>query len=79
MSDKTTDRLRADSGDYSATKAPENRGHLESSEPRASAQQTPGGPAGAAVDIGMSALERENVPSLAGEVDQSQSPERPEE
>ncbi len=71
MSNKTTDGVRADTGEYSATKAPENSGHVESSEPRASPEQTPGGAAGAAVDVGMSALERENVPSLAGGVDKS--------
>jgi hypothetical protein len=73
MSKNTTERVRADTGDYSATKAPENRGHVESSEPRASPEQTPGGAAGAAVDIGMSALEPENVPSSAGKMDKSGS------
>ena len=73
MSNKATDGVRADTGDYSATKAPENSGHVESSEPRASPEQTPGGAAAAAVDVGMSALEPENVPSLAVEVDESEA------
>ena len=73
MSNKTTDDVRPDTGDYSATKAPENREHVESSGPRASPEQMPGGAAGTAGDVGMSALERENVPSLEGEVDKSPS------
>jgi hypothetical protein len=74
---KTTDGVRADTGDYSATKAPENREHVESNGPRPSPEQTPGGAAGAAGDVGMSALERKNVPSPAAEVDKSRSPETP--
>jgi len=57
---------RADTGDYSATKAPENRPHVESKVAAAPAQR-PGGPFGTPADVGMSALTRHTVPKLAAE------------
>jgi hypothetical protein len=57
---------RADTGDYSATKAPENRQHVESKVAAAPAQR-PGGLLGTPSDVGMSALNRHTVPKLAAE------------
>ena len=57
---------RIDTGDYSATKAPENRPHVESKVPAAPAQR-PGGPSGTPFDVGMSGLDRHAVPKLAAE------------
>lgn len=56
----------ADTGDYSATKAPENRPHVESKVPAAPAQR-PGGLSGTPSDVGMSGLDRHAVPTLAAE------------
>jgi hypothetical protein len=56
----------ADTGDYSATKAPENRPHVESKVAAAPAQR-PGGLFGTPVDVGMSALDRHTVPKMAAE------------
>ena len=55
-----------DTGDYSATKAPENRPHVESKIAAAPAQK-PGGLFGTPSDVGMSALDRQTVPKLASE------------
>jgi len=65
---KDVDNLarRADTGDYSATKAPENRPHVESKVPAAPAQR-PGGLFGTPADVGMAALDRHTVPELAAE------------
>lgn len=52
----------ADTSEYSATKAPENRDHVESA-PRADSAQTPGGEYGAEAESGMSGLDRDAVPS----------------
>jgi hypothetical protein len=57
---------RPDTGDYSATKAPENRQHVESKVAAAPAQR-PGGLFGTPSDVGMSALNRHTVPKLAAE------------
>ena len=57
---------RADTGDYSATKAPENRPHVESQVGAAPAQR-PGGLFGTPSDVGMSALDRHTVPKLAAQ------------
>ena len=52
-------------GDYSATKAPENREHVRSEEPTGDKSLKPGGPRGVAVEVGMAGLYRETVPSQA--------------
>jgi hypothetical protein len=52
----------ADTSEYSATKAPENRDAVESS-PGADPAQTPGGEYGAEAESGMSGLDRDTVPS----------------
>ncbi len=55
-------RKQPDTSEYSATKAPENRDHVES-VPRGDAAQTPGGQQGAEAESGMSGLDRDTVPS----------------
>ena len=52
----------ADTSEYSATKAPENRNHVESA-PGADSAQTPGGEYRAEAESGMSGLDRDTVPS----------------
>jgi hypothetical protein len=54
-------RPKADTGDYSATGAPENREHLESRTATSDSSQTPGGRHGAPVDVGVSALDHVKV------------------
>ena len=68
---------QADTGDYSATKAPENRPHVESKVGAAPAQR-PGGRSGTPTDVGMSALDRDTVPKLAAEERASEEIEQPE-
>ena len=66
-----------DTAGYSATKAPENREHVESTAPVRDFRQTPGGEHGTAADVGMSGLHRRDVPSMVtgdDEVDESDSP-----
>ena len=48
--------------DYSATKAPENRPHVESAMPTDDPRGRPGGAHGAPVSVGMDALHGETVP-----------------
>jgi hypothetical protein len=64
--DNTNLARRPDTGDYSATKAPENRPHVESKVAAAPAQR-PGGPLGTPSDVGMSGLDRHTVPKMAAE------------
>ena len=64
--DDSSEARRADTGDYSATKAPENRPHVESKVAAAPAQR-PGGLSGTPADVGMSGLNRHTVPKLAAE------------
>jgi hypothetical protein len=51
----------SDTGDYSATKAPENREHVESDLQSNSPSQKPGGPRGAPTDVGMSSLDPDTI------------------
>jgi hypothetical protein len=48
-------------GDYSATKAPENREHVTSRAQSGDPKLTPGGPHGAPVDVGMGAIDADYV------------------
>ena len=50
----------ADTGDYSATKAPENTLHVESEWQSNGPAQKPGGPKGAPTDVGMSGLDSDS-------------------
>jgi hypothetical protein len=68
MTDRPKDRSPAATGDYSATKAPENAEHVTSAKPTADLRQRPGGAHGAPVDVGMSELHREDVPGEASDL-----------
>lgn len=59
------DTPAAKTGDYSATKAPENRDHVESKVSTADPSQLPGGASGAPVDVGASGLDRAMLPDEA--------------
>lgn len=65
-------RDQPDTGEYSATKAPENREHVESKKPTADPRATPGGEHGVTVEVGMSGLHSETVPGIAD----SEEPDR---
>ena len=56
---------KTETSDYSATKAPENREHVESEAAPTSSTLTPGGARGAAADVGMSGVDRNTIPSRA--------------
>jgi hypothetical protein len=64
---------------YSATQAPENRPHVESSAPPVEATLKPGGAHGSPVDVGMSELYHETVPSGASDLELTHYGENPAE
>jgi len=73
MTEISKDHSPGATGDYSATKAPENRTHVTSTEPASDPRLKPGGASGVSVEVGMSALHQADVPSAAdgtGVVDQ---------
>ena len=65
MPNNPTGKPGTDTSDYSATLAPENRQHVISRAMAANPSLIPGGPHGAPVDVGMSGLHGEDVPSQA--------------
>jgi hypothetical protein len=76
MPNNPTGKLGTETSDYSATVAPENRTHVTSTARTADASLTPGGQHGAPVDVGMSGLYREDVPSQA-DLDVAHEEKRP--
>jgi hypothetical protein len=56
-------RAGQSTGDYSATEAPENRGHVESEGPAGDPSRRPGGARGAPADVGMSGVDRDTLPN----------------
>jgi hypothetical protein len=56
---------KTDTGEYSATKAPETRNHAEERETISDPRLMPGGAHGATSEIGMSAMDRADVPSAS--------------
>jgi hypothetical protein len=52
-----------DTTDYSASKAPETRGAVESKEGSGDPRTVPGGALGASADVGMSGMDRADTPS----------------
>ena len=60
----------ADSGDYSATQAPENQEHVTSEHRAGDEALKPGGEHGVPVPVGMEALDRATVPALEREVEE---------
>jgi hypothetical protein len=69
MPDISKDRSPSATGDYSATKAPENRPHVTSVEPATDPRLHPGGAHGAPVDVGMSGLPHEDAPRATSNAD----------
>ena len=65
MPNRSTGKPGTETSDYSATIAPENREHVTSRRTTADPSLRPGGPNGAPMDVGMSELRREDVPSQA--------------
>jgi hypothetical protein len=57
----TAQGKESDTGDYSATKAPENREHVESKRPSNNSSLKPGGSQGAPMDVGMSSLDPDTI------------------
>ena len=55
-----------DTSEYAPSKAPETRREATEQDTKRDHRLIPGGGAGAPVEIGMSALDPETVPSLAG-------------
>lgn len=68
-----TDKARenTDTADYSATKAPENEPHVKSEARSKDDTLKPGGSHGAKAAVGMSAMDRDEVPG--GAVDPHQT------
>jgi hypothetical protein len=63
--------------DYSATKAPENKEHVQSELQTSDDRLIPGGAHGARAPVGMSELDRDTVPNGAanpGQTDYGQPP-----
>ena len=56
---------KPETSDYSATKAPENREHVESDAPPQRTTLKPGGAHGATVPVGMSDIDLRTIPSRA--------------
>jgi hypothetical protein len=77
MANTSTGRPGTETSDYSATIAPENSRHVTAEARAGGATLKPGGAHGAPVDVGMSELHRENVPSQADDGEHSQSADRP--
>jgi hypothetical protein len=69
MADISKDHPAGATGDYSATKAPENEPHVTSTETTSDKKLKPGGAHGTPADVGMSGLHREDVPSMASHLD----------
>jgi hypothetical protein len=69
MTDISKDDSPAATGDYSATKAPENREHVTSERTTMDARLKPGGAHGTPAEVGMSGLHHEDVPSKATDLD----------
>jgi len=65
MTDSTNDHSPGATGDYSATKAPENHKHVTSAEPVPDPRLKPGGARGVPADVGMSGLPQEPLPTVA--------------
>jgi hypothetical protein len=74
----TTQSGKNDSSEYSASKAPETRREAEETESVADPRLIPGGRHGAPVDIGMSAMDRSDVPNGALDTGQTRYRDTPD-
>jgi hypothetical protein len=62
---KHPDSSKTDTTDYSASRAPENRPSVESRATSGDRRLIPGGAMGSPAEVGMSGMDREQVPSKA--------------
>jgi hypothetical protein len=65
MATDETGGKKSETSDYSATKAPENREHVESDAPPQRTTLKPGGAHGATAPVGMAEIDLRTIPSLA--------------
>jgi hypothetical protein len=65
MATDETGGKKSETSDYSATKAPENREHVESDAPLQRTTLKPGGAHGANAPVGMSEIDLRTIPSRA--------------
>ena len=68
---------KADTGDYSATKAPDTRKHAEEQVTTPDFRLKPGGRLGAPALQGMAGLEPQDVPADAADAEQQQHKAEP--
>ena len=73
MSDITKNQPAGATEDYSATKAPENRKHVTSTETTSDPKLKPGGRNGVRADVGMSGLPDEKPLGTVDDTDLDQS------
>ena len=78
MTEITSDHSPGATGEYSATKAPENRKHVTSAEPTTYPKLKPGGAAATPVDVGMSGLPHEKIPTAADTREPGDQGDKPE-
>jgi len=77
MANTSTGRPGTETSDDSATIAPENSRNVTAEARAGGATLKPGGAHGAPVDVGMSELHREDIPSQADDLDRSHTGDRP--
>jgi hypothetical protein len=70
---------REDTTDYSASKAPETRREAEEEESTPDDRLVPGGAHGSPAGVGMSAMDRKDVPSGAAKPDQLRAGDSPKD
>jgi hypothetical protein len=70
---KTNEAATGNPADYSATKAPENREHVESTARASSPAGRPGGAHGPPAEVGMSGLYRTDRPSMSADAEKGES------
>ena len=70
---------KEDTSEYSASKAPETRRESEERESTPDERLTPGGVHGAAADVGMSGMDRKDVPSGAAKPAQLRAGDSPKD
>jgi hypothetical protein len=68
---------KGDTTDYSASKAPETRREAEERESTPDARLIPGGAHASPSDVGMSGMDREDVPSRAAKPEQLKAGDSP--
>jgi hypothetical protein len=67
MATNETGGRKSETGDYSATKAPENREHVQSDAPPQRMTLKPGGAHGATAPVGMSEIDLRTIPGRAAD------------